>query len=94
MHVENFHKFLMEVGMPLGVASFKIQEFMKKISVLDLHTYENKKFVFYYDVLIELSKFYMIETIINDQIGEGKIFRNKNAVVDEKMELWRTMHEE
>jgi hypothetical protein len=94
MKVENFHKFLTEIGLPLGVPSYKIQEFMKKISVLDIHTYENKKYVFYYDVLLELSKFYMIEAIINDQIGDGKIFRNKNAVLEEKTELWRAMHEE
>jgi hypothetical protein len=94
MRVENFHKFLTDIGLPLGVPTFRIEEFMKKITVLDIHTYENKKFVFYYDVLLELSKFYMIEAIINEQIGDGKIFRNKNAIVEEKSELWRTMHEE
>lgn len=94
MRVEYFHRFLMDIKLPLGVPSMKIRELIRKISVLDIHTYEAKKYVFFYDVLIELTKYYMIETIVNEQISDSKLFKNKTAIVEEKAQLWNSMIEE
>jgi hypothetical protein len=94
MRVEFFHRFLMDIKVPLGLPSMKVSELIRKISVLDIHTYEKKKYVFFYDVLIELSKYYMIEAIVNEQISDSKLFKNKNTIVEEKALLFNSMNEE
>ena len=92
MKIEYFHKFLIDIKLPLGVPSVKINEFIKKISVLDINTYEQKKYVCFYDVLMELTKYFTIEGIVNEQIGDGKLFKNKNEIVEEKADLWKNMN--
>jgi hypothetical protein len=36
----------------------------------------------------------MIEAIVNEQISDAKLFKNKNVIVEEKAQLWNSMNEE
>ncbi len=91
MPIDNFQKFLYEIGYPLGISSMKTSDFMKVVSVLDIYTYDNKRYVFFYDVLTELTKYYMVTRQITEELGEGKLFRNRDESVEEKAQLFEDL---
>ena len=59
----------------------KISDFISVCSLLKIYTYtyEGEHYVFFYDVLIELSKYYLIHKIVED---EYKSYNNKFIVKD------------
>lgn len=72
----------------------KISEFVQLISVLELNTYENKKYLFFYDALTELSKYYMIYKAIDEELDDGNQFKKKDDMVEEKTKLFEAMNNE
>jgi hypothetical protein len=72
----------------------KTSDFIKVISLLEIYTYEHKKYVFFYDVLTELTKYYMIHKQITEEYGDGKLFRNVEETVEEKSQLFESMNDE
>ena len=94
MPIESFPRFLFEIGHPLGVTSMKISDYVKVISLLDIYTYEDKKFIFFYDVLTELTKYYMIHKQVIEEYGEGMLFKNLEQTAEEKSELFIILNNE
>ena len=62
--------------------------------MLDIFTYENKKYIFFYDVLTELTKYHMIHMQIEDEYGDGKLFKNLEETVEEKSLLFESLNNE
>jgi hypothetical protein len=94
MSIENFHRFLFEVGFPLGISSMRVSDFTKVIKLLDICTFENKKYIFFYDALTELTKYYMIQKTINDEFGQDKMFKNNEETIEEKRKLFESLNNE
>ena len=67
--INQFRKFVYKIGHPLGIPSVKISDFIRVCSLLKIYTYSYKgeDYVFFYDVLIELSKYYLIHKIVEDE---------------------------
>jgi hypothetical protein len=94
MNLESFQKFLYEIGYPLGISSMRVSDYIKVLSLLDIYTYEDKKYIFFYDALTELTKYHMIHKQITEELGEGKLFKNKEETVEEKSLLFETLNTE
>lgn len=62
----------------------KPSEYSKLINLLDIPTYEQLSYIFFYDCLTELTKYYMITTVVNEESGGGKLFKNQEKTIDEK----------
>jgi hypothetical protein len=93
MAIEDINKFLYDIGYPLGVSTMKLKDFMKVITLLDIYTYD-KNYVFFYDVLTELTKYYLIQSSITDEMGEGNLFNNQEEITEEKAQLFEGMNNE
>ena len=52
-----------EISISLGLRSINIKSFLRFIAVMDLNTYEGS-FVFFYDILTELAKSKILQTIV------------------------------
>ena len=94
MAMDSFQKFLYEIGYPLGISSLKISDYTKVISLLDIYTYDDKKHIFFYDALTELTKYHMIHKQIIEEYGEGKLFKNLERTVEEKSEMFQSLNNE
>jgi hypothetical protein len=94
MPVDNFQRFLFDIGHPLGVSSLKVSDYVKVISLLDIYTYDDKKYIFFYDALTELTKYHMIHKQVIEEYGEGKLFKNLEQTAEEKSELFLTLNNE
>ena len=69
----------------------KISDFISFCSLLKIYTYtyEREYYVFFYDVLIELSKYYLIHKTVEDEynINNDKvIYNNIEEVIECKTE--------
>lgn len=72
----------------------RITDFTHLISVLDINTYANKQFIFFYDALTELTKHHIIYRIVNDDFAEDQNFKSNEETVEEKTKLFETMNNE
>jgi hypothetical protein len=59
INIEELHPFLSSLGFPLGIRTKKVKNFLRYVAPLEIFTYE-RKYVFFYDVLTELAKNYII----------------------------------
>ncbi len=87
-------KFLFDIGFPLGLISMKHSEYSKLINILDIPTYEKMNYVFFYDCLTELTKYYMISKTVSDDLGNGKLFKNSDQIIEEKTRVYENINEE
>ena len=67
----------------------KISDFISLCSLLKIYTYtyEGEHYVFFYDVLIELSKYYLIHKTVEDEYNNDKVFYNNiEEIIEYKTE--------
>lgn len=82
----------MDIGFPLGLSSLKYEEFTRFINLLNIYTYERLKYVFFYDCLTEVAKYYLIYKSINDEINdENKLFSNRVLMINKKSKLFEKL---
>ena len=89
MKIEQLQKFTYRIGHPLGINSIKINDFIRLCSLLKIYTYnyEGKQYVFFYDVLIELSKYYLIHQTVEDEYNNNNnIYQNIEEIIGYKSE--------
>jgi len=89
MNVDKLQKFIYKIGHPLGISSMKISDFIRVCSLLKIYTYtyENKQYVFFYDVLIELTKYYLLHKTVEDEYNNDKVFYNNiEEIIEYKTE--------
>ena len=79
---------MLNIGFPFGLSKNRIKDYIKLINILDIKTYEGLNYVFFYDCLTELAKHYLINQSINQKIGEGKFFCNKELILEKKTNLY------
>ena len=85
------NKFLYSIGHPLGITSLKIKDFMSITSLLNIYTYSYKKehYVFFYDVLIELTKYYLLNKFIEEEFNKEKLLNNNiEEIIENKTEAF------
>ena len=94
MKIDKLHKFFYSIGHPLGTNSLRISEFIRICSLLNIYTYRNEgnDYVYFYDVLIELTKYYFIHLIVEDEFNTEKnqniINNNMEDLLEEKAEAF------
>ena len=93
MKINKLHKFFYSIGHPLGTNSLRISEFIRICSLLNIYTYRNEgnDYVYFYDVLIELTKYYFIHLIVEDEYNTEKyqnINNNMEDFLEEKAEAF------
>jgi hypothetical protein len=94
MKIDKLHKFFYSIGHPLGTNSLRISEFIRICSLLNIYTYRNEgnDYVYFYDVLIELTKYYFIHLIVEDEYNTEKnqniINNNMEDLLEEKAEAF------
>ena len=89
MKIEQLQKFTYRIGHPLGINSIKINDFIRLCSLLKIYTYSYKgeQYVFFYDVLIELCKYYLIHKTVEDEYNNhNSIYQNIEEVIGFKSE--------
>lgn len=94
MSVEHFQKFLYEIGYPLGINSMKVSDYIKVLSLLEIYTYNGQQSIFFYDVLTELTKYYMIHKTINDEVRDHNTFKKQEEIVEEQSKLFEIINNE
>lgn len=94
MAIDHFQKFLQEIGYPLGISSLKTTDYTKFISLLDIHTYDEKKSVFFYDVLTELAQYYLIQQTVAEEFSDDNLFKNVEKIIEEKSILFESLNNE
>ena len=85
------NKFLYSIGYPLGITSLKIKDFMNIISLLNIYTYsyEKEHYVFFYDVLVELTKYYLLNKVIEEEFNKDKVINNNiEEIIENKTEAF------
>ena len=65
IEMKMLHKFLYSIGHPYGLSSLKVSDYIRMCSMLNIYTYCNRKdikerYVFFYDVLVEVVKYFLI----------------------------------
>ena len=95
IRIENLYIFLTRIGHPLGLHSKKLSEFYKVLENLDIYTY-SKKYIFFYDILTELTKFSIINSIIQSEKEELEedIDLSKEEVIEQKAILFNEINKE
>ena len=89
MKLDQLQKFTYIIGHPLGINSIKINDFIRICSLLKIYTYsyQGEQYVFFYDVLIELSKYYLIHKTVEDEYNNANsIYQNIEEVIEFKSE--------
>ena len=91
LKISQLQKFMYKIGHPLGISSMKISDFISVCSLLKIYTYtyEGEHYVFFYDVLIELSKYYLIHKTVEDEYNlnnDKVIYNNIEEVIECKTE--------
>ena len=72
----------------------KVSDFLKVISLIDIYTYDDKKSIFFYDILTELTKYHLIHNQIIEEHGEGNLFKNLEETVEDKTRLFESLNNE
>ena len=89
MKLDQLQKFTYRIGHPLGINSIKINDFIRLCSLLKIYTYsyQGEQYVFFYDVLIELSKYYLIHQTVEDEYNNNNnIYQNIEEIIGYKSE--------
>ena len=89
MRLKNFQKFLYGIGHPLGITSLKVSDYIRLSSLLNIYTYtyQKEKYVFFYDVLVELTKYYLIHKTVEDEWNTStSLFNNSEDILENKAE--------
>ena len=89
MNVDKLQKFIYKIGHPLGISSMKISDYIRVCSLLKIYTYtfEGKQYVFFYDVLIELTKYYLLHKTVEEEFNNDKVFYNNiEEIIEYKAE--------
>ena len=89
MKLKSLQKFLYGIGHPLGITSMKVSDYIRLTSLLNIYTYTYKKekYVFFYDVLIELTKYYLIHKTVEDEWNTStSLFNNAEDILENKAE--------
>ena len=91
LKISQLQKFMYKIGQPLGISSLKISDFISVCSLLKIYTYtyEGEHYVSFYDVLIELSKYYLIHKTVEDEYNfnnDKVIYNNIEEVIECKTE--------
>lgn len=94
MKVESLQKFLFQIGFPFGLSTMKPSEYAKLINVLEIPTYEKLQYVFFYDCIVELTKYSMITTTISEEFKSQKLFKNQEKIIEEKTKMFESINSE
>lgn len=94
MKVELLQKFLFQIGFPFGLSTMKPSEYTKLINVLDIPTYEKQQYVFFYDCIVELTKYSMITNTISEEFKTQKLFKNQEKITQEKSKMFESINSE
>ena len=72
IEMKQLHKFLYSIGHPFGLSSLKVSDYIRMCSFLNIYTYcsrtdTKEKYVFYYDVLVEVVKYFLIHEKVEEE---------------------------
>jgi hypothetical protein len=94
MKVDSLQKFLFQIGFPFGISTMKPSEYAKLINVLEIPTYEKLQFVFFYDCIVELTKYSMITNTVSEEFRSLKLFKNQEKVIEDKTKMFDSINSE